>query len=106
MLRMSKIAAVIAFAVGGLTLQAGGASALPVLDTHPAQVVRAEAAPGVEQARIVCGPFRCFYRPGFYHRPFYGYGYGYHRHFGYGGYGYHRHFGYGGYGYHRGFRRF
>ena len=56
---------------------------MPALDTQPAQAAQAEGASGVEQARIVCGPFRCFRRPGFYgyRRPFYGY-----RRFGY----YHR----------------
>lgn len=104
MLKISTLAAAAAFVAGGLALQPTGASAMPVLDAHVAQAVGADATSGVQQARIICGPYRCVDRPyGYYgyHRPFFG-GYGYHRHFGYRpygyrpyGYGYHRHFGYG-----------
>ena len=111
MLKISTLAAAAAFVAGGLALQVTAASAMPALDAHVAQAVQENDASGVQQARVICGPYRCFYRPrpyGYdgYRRPFFG-GYGYHRHFGgYGpGYGYRRHFGgYGpGYGFHRGY---
>ena len=63
-------------ALGGLSLQAGTASAMPMIDTAPAVVAHAEGIAGVEQTRWVCGPYRCFWRPNFYGpRPFYGYGF-------------------------------
>ncbi len=88
MLRIAKLAAAVGFVAGGLTLAPLAASAMPALDTQPAQAAQAEGSSGVQQAYVVCGPFRCFHR-GFYgyRRPFFGYGYGYRR-FGY----YHRPF--------------
>ena len=70
------------------------ASAAPMLDPGVARAADTAQA-GVENARWVCGPWRCWWRPnyyyphyrpwGYYHRPWgYGYGYGWHR-----GYGWH-----------------
>ena len=54
-----------------------------------AALAASDAASSVESVRLVCGPFRCFRRPGWR----YGYGYGFRR-FGYG-------YGYRGYGFRR-----
>ena len=62
MLKIAKLAAAITFVVGGLRLSSLDASAMPALDTQPAQAAQAEGASGVEQARVVCGPFRCFFQ--------------------------------------------
>ena len=44
-------------------------------NTMPAGLAKSADQVGqVEQARWVCGPFRCFWRPNYYG---YGYGYGY-----------------------------
>ena len=96
MVQVSRLVAAIAVVAGGLTVQSVGASAMPALDTRPAQIIRTEGAPGVEQAQFYGHPYGYGYG---YRRPFYGYGYhrryrGYHRPF-FGGYGYRRHFGYG-----------
>ncbi len=61
------------------------ASAAPMLDPGVARA--ADTAPaGVENARWVCGPWRCWWRPNYYYRPYY-----YYRPWGY----YHRPWGYG-----------
>ena len=95
MISLSKGAVVAAMAFGSLALQSAGASAMPMVDIGAATVARSEAASGIEQARWVCGPFRCFRRPDYYGYGFYG---GWHR--GWRGYGWHRPFGWGG-GWHR-----
>ena len=82
-----------AAALGAVALGSAGASAAPMNGLAPS--VEASTSANVEQARIVCGPYRCFRRPnfygprpyyrpyGFYGRPrgFYGrpYGFGYRR---------------------------
>ena len=88
MLKSSKIAGSAVLVAGGLMLSTMAASALPTVDTH----VLTQVPSQVEQARWVCGPYRCF------HRPNYGF---------YGGprpWGWHRPWGWRG-GWHRGWRR-
>ena len=60
--------ALLATAVLGGVLVAGGASAMPAFDTSAGGV-----AANVETVRWVCGPFRCGWQPN-YEPPFYGYG--------------------------------
>ena len=71
---------------------AGGASAIPLAPLQPA----AQAAKvGPENVAWVCGPYRCFWRPGYgWHRPFYGPRVGFYgpRAFRYGWYGPRRHY--------------
>jgi hypothetical protein len=69
-------------ALGGAALAAGTASAMPI-----GLATNSDVASNIEQARWVCGPYRCW------NAPPYGYGY----------YGPHRFYG-GGYGWHRGWR--
>ena len=73
------------------------ASAAPMLDPGVARA--ADTAPaGVENARWVCGPWRCWWRPNYYYAPYYYRPWGYyHRPW---GYGWHR-----GYGWHGGWHR-
>jgi hypothetical protein len=91
---MSKTKLMIAAAIlcGGLTATA--ASAMPIAP------VQADTTAQVEQVRWVCGPFRCWWQPGYY--GYYGYGYPY-RGYGY-GYPYRGYYGYG-YPYRRYWRR-
>ena len=86
MVKSLKMTLVAAAALGGVAMASGSASAMPMagLDKSAATV-----AGKVENVRWVCGPFRCFYRPGFYG--------------GYGGYGWRGYGWRGGYGY--GWRR-
>ncbi|MGO9673358.1 MAG: hypothetical protein ACLPSF_04180 [Methylocella sp.] len=80
--------------LGGAVVCPMTASAAPMLD--PGVATAAQAAPAaIEDARWVCGPYRCWWRPNYY------YGYGWHRPWGY--YGWHRPWGYGWHGgWHRG----
>jgi hypothetical protein len=81
------------------------AAALPLAGLDPAIARDAGPAGQIEQARWVCGPYRCWWRPNYYYGPGYGYGYG--PRWGYGrrwGYGYHPGWGYGG-GWGGGWRR-
>ncbi|MGZ9115495.1 MAG: hypothetical protein ACXW3V_00990, partial [Methylocystis sp.] len=74
------------------------ASALPGIDRAPA----AQLGPGVEKARWVCGPYRCWWQPGYgwgggfgWGGPRWGGGYGWRRP-GWGGPGWGGHGGWGG----------
>ena len=53
------------------------ASAMPIANLSH------DAATNVENVRWVCGPYRCWWQPGwgYYHRPYWGYGprWGYYR---------------------------
>jgi hypothetical protein len=76
---MTLKALITATALGSAAMVAGPASAMPVDNLADA------AASNVEQVRWVCGPYRCWWRPGpyFYGPRFYGYNrpYYYRRHF-------------------------
>ncbi len=84
-----------AFAALIFVLAAGAfapeASALPGIDRAPA----AQAGQSLQKARWVCGPYRCWWRPGYGWGPGYG---GWGRGYGYGGWG-------PGYGWGGGWRR-
>ena len=67
-MRSLKIALVAATALGGASLIAPAASAMPISGLAPAANARAT---DVQQAAWVCGPYRCWWRPGW--------GYGYRR---------------------------
>ena len=74
-------------ALGAGVALSGGAKAMPIgLPGSTSTQVS-----NVDQARWVCGPWRCWWRPNYYVAPAYAYGYGP----GYYGYG-------GGWGWHRG----
>lgn len=99
-----KLAAAAAIAFGGAGVLAAPASAAPMLDpgiAHSSDLTGAKP----EAVRWVCGPYRCWWRPGpyyggygFYGRPRpWGYGYGWRRP-GWGG-------GWHGGGWHGGWRR-
>ena len=60
-MRSLKIALVAATALGGASLIAPAASAMPISGLAPAAN---ELATDVQQAAWVCGPFRCWWRPG------------------------------------------
>ncbi len=67
MLRM-KIVLATAALLGCVTATA--ASAMPIAP------ISANTGVKVEQVRVVCGPYRCWWRPNYYHRHYYGaYGY-------------------------------
>ena len=89
--------------LGALALSPIQASAAPMLD--PGLAAAAAPAPaGIENARWVCGPWRCWWRPNYYYRPWGYYGWhrpwGWHRGWGWHG-GWHRGWGWHG-GWHRG----
>ncbi len=66
-------------AVLGVALATTLLAALPEAQAMPVAPVVATSAQGdagIQEARLVCGPFRCFRRFGY--RPF-----GFHRHFGF-----------------------
>jgi hypothetical protein len=65
-----RIAALAVAAVLGTGMAAGTASAMPVSDLAPAAK---QVAGGVQDVRWVCGPYRCWWAPGAYYRPYYGY---------------------------------
>ena len=67
-MRSLKIALVAATALGGVSLIAPAASAMPISELAPAANA---LATDVQQAAWVCGPYRCWWRPGW--------GYGYRR---------------------------
>jgi hypothetical protein len=72
-----KVAA-FALALLGSSMAIGEASAaMPVNGLAPAKQI----ANGVQDVRYVCGPYRCWWRPG----PYWG-----HRYWGYGRWGWHR----------------
>lgn len=51
--------------LGGVLLAAPGASAMPFAPV----AATAAADSGVQEARLVCGPFRCFRTYSYYRRP-------------------------------------
>lgn len=53
--------------LGGIILTAPEASAMPIAPI--ASTVTAGADSGVQEARLVCGPFRCFRTYSYYRRP-------------------------------------
>lgn len=74
-----------ALLAGTMALGAGQASAMPALDHGLATTTQAAQ---VEQVRWVCGPYRCWWRPGPYwgprpywgwRRPYWGGGWGWRR---------------------------
>lgn len=93
-----------AFAVVGLAAPVSPAVAMPALNR--AMVAQTQGS-NIEQTRWVCGPYRCWWRPGYgyYGRPHYWGGGYYGRPHYWGGYrphywgGYRRHY-WGGYGHH------
>ena len=91
---MTRIASVASAAILlGTFAFAGGASAMPLAPLQPA----AQAAQvGPENVAWVCGPYRCFWRPGYAYgyRPFYGPRFGFYgpRPWRYGWYGPRRHY--------------
>ncbi len=74
-----KKALSVALVVGaaGLSLPAAStaAAAMPLAGIDPAVVRDGQAGAQIEQARWVCGPYRCHWAPWGY-GPYYGYGYG------------------------------
>jgi hypothetical protein len=92
-MRFSQIAVLAGLVLGGLAVQAGSASALPMIDTGPAVVAHSEAATGIQEARWhgYYGFHRRYWHPG------YGWHHRWHRHYGWRHhYGWHR-----GWGWHR-----
>ena len=92
-MRHLNIAALAITAVLSASALGGSASAMPLggLASVPTQRVDT-----IEHVRWVCGPYRCWWRPGPYWggpnwRPHYGY-WGWHR-WGWRGWGWHRHWG-------------
>jgi hypothetical protein len=82
-----------AFALlAGASLMSGSASAMPINGQLP---VATNTSAEIQQVRWVCGPYRCWWRPGPYYYPGPRWGY----------YGWHRPWGWrGGWGWHRGWR--
>ena len=92
-MRHLNIAALAITAVLSVSALGGSASAMPLSELASVATQRADA---VEHVRWVCGPYRCWGRPGPYWggpywRPHYGY-WGWHR-WGGRGWGWHRHWG-------------
>jgi hypothetical protein len=92
-MRHRNIAALAITAVLSVSALGGSASAMPLGGLASVATQRADT---VEQVRLVCGPYRCWGRPGLYWgspywRPHYGY-WGWHR-WGWRGWGWHRHWG-------------
>jgi len=55
----------------GASMLVSQASAMPVTGLAPAAE---QVAAGVQDVRYVCGPYRCWWRPGpYWGRPYYGY---------------------------------
>jgi hypothetical protein len=74
-----KHSLVAVIALGGVALSASGASAMP--NGLPSATAAAQS--DVENVRWVCGPYRCWWQPGWgpgwgWHRPW-GWGPGWHR---------------------------
>jgi len=92
-MRHLNIAALAITAVLSVSALGGSASAMPLSGLASVAMQRADT---VEHVRLVCGPYRCWGRPGPYWggpywRPHYGY-WGWHR-WGWRGWGWHRHWG-------------
>ena len=82
-MRHLNIAALAITAVLSVSALGGSASAMPLSGLASVATQRADT---VEHVRLVCGPYRCWGRPGPYWggpywRPHYGY-WGWHRHWG------------------------
>lgn len=90
MIKTLKVACVAAAALGSVAATTGSASAMPLAAVGST----ATASADVQNVRLVCGPFRCFYRPGFGYGGFYRPGFAYRGFYGprrfYGGYGWRR----------------
>lgn len=82
--------------LGFSTLSPIPASAALIADPSVAATARAAPA-GLEEARWVCGPYRCWWRPNYFYAPVRRWGWGWRRPWY--GYGWHRPWGYG---WHRG----
>jgi hypothetical protein len=78
--------AVFALAAFGVSAFGSAASAMPVSGL----TATATPAATVEQVRWVCGPYRCWWRPGPYYRPLYGF-WGPRHYWGWHRWGWHRH---------------
>jgi len=92
-MRHLNIAALAITAVLSVSALGGSASAMPLSGLASVATQRIDT---VEHVRLVCGPYRCWGRPGPYWggpywRPHYGY-WGWHR-WGWRGWGWHRHWG-------------
>ena len=92
-MRHLNFAALAITAVLSASALGGSASAMPLSGLAS---VATQHADTVEHVRLVCGPYRCWGRPGPYWggpywRPHYGY-WGWHR-WGWRGWGWHRHWG-------------
>jgi hypothetical protein len=92
-MRHLNIAALAVTAVLSVSALGGSASAMPLSGLASVATQRVDT---VEHVRLVCGPYRCWGRPGPYWggpywRPHYGY-WGWHR-WGWRGWGWHRHWG-------------
>jgi len=92
-MRHLNIAALAVTAVLSVSALGGSASAMPLSGLASVATQRADI---VEHVRLVCGPYRCWGRPGPYWggpywRPHYSY-WGWHR-WGWRGWGWHRHWG-------------
>jgi hypothetical protein len=92
-MRHLNIAVLAVTAVLSVSALGGSASAMPLGGLASVATQRADT---VEHVRLVCGPYRCWGRPGPYWggpywRPHYGY-WGWHR-WGWRGWGWHRHWG-------------
>ena len=75
-----KLCLIAAVSLTGLALAGNAANAMPMASASSVAVQAAPATPLLQEAYLVCGPYRCF-RRGYYRRPFFGYGY--RRHYGY-----------------------
>jgi hypothetical protein len=77
----AKIALAGGLFLGVLAFAENRASAMPLADQSVAAV--ATPAQAVEKTRWVCGPYRCWWRPGWgWHRPWGWHRWGWHRHWG------------------------
>ena len=87
-MRHLNIAALAVTAVLSASALGGSASAMPFSGLASVATQRADT---VEHVSWACGPYRCWYHPGPYWRPHYGY-WGWPR-WGWRGWGWHRHWG-------------
>jgi hypothetical protein len=69
---MLKLSGLALAAVLGAGLATGPASAMPANGLAPA-ATQAAAINGVQDVRYVCGPYRCWWRPGYYGPRYYNY---------------------------------
>ncbi|HXW71626.1 MAG TPA: hypothetical protein VEK34_09310 [Methylocella sp.] len=76
---VKRIALVAALGLGSAISMEASASAMSAID--PGVVTASGTAATIEEARWVCGPYRCWWRPTPYWAPlhYYGPGWGWHR---------------------------